>query len=41
MYLNLKYHPDYAERLVARFSNQIQSEYFDGNISVSIEGITL
>ena len=32
---------DYAERLVARFSNQIQSEYYGGNISVSIEGISL
>ena len=26
---------DYAERLVARFSHQIQSEYYGGNISVS------
>ena len=29
----------YAERLVASFANQIQSEYYGGNISVSIEGI--
>ena len=32
---------DYAEGLVANFDNQIQSEYYDGNISVSIEGIVL
>ena len=32
---------DYADRVVARFSNQIQSEYYGGNISVSIEGIAL
>ena len=32
---------DYAERVVAIFSNQIQSEDYGGNISVSIEGITL
>ena len=31
----------YAERVVARFSNQIQSEYYGGNRSVSIEGIAL
>ena len=31
----------YAERVVASFSNQIQSEYYGGNISVSIEGISL
>ena len=31
---------DYAERVVASFSNQIQSEHYGGNISVSIEGIT-
>ena len=30
---------DYAERVVASFANQIQSEYYDGNRSVSIEGI--
>ena len=29
----------YAEKLVASFSNQIQSEYFGGNRSVYIEGI--
>ena len=27
---------DYAERVVASFDNQIQSEYFGGNRSVSI-----
>ena len=32
---------DYAERLVAIFANQIQSEYYGGNRSVSIEGIVL
>ena len=32
---------DYAERLVASFPHQIQSEYYGGNISVSIEVIAL
>ena len=32
---------DYAERLVSSFANQIQSEYYGGNRSVSIEGIAL
>ena len=32
---------DYAEMVVAIFSNQIQSEYYYENISVSIEGIAL
>ena len=32
---------DYDDRLVASFSNQIQSEYYGGNRSVSIEGISL
>ena len=32
---------DYSERVVASFANQIQSEYYGGNISVSIEGISL
>ena len=32
---------DYAERVVASFSHKIQSEYYGGNISVSIEGILL
>ena len=32
---------DYAERLVARFDNQIQPEYYGGNRYVSIEGIAL
>ena len=27
---------DYAERVVASFTHQIQSEYYGGNISVSI-----
>ena len=32
---------DYDERVIARFSHQIQSEYYGVNISVSINGITL
>ena len=32
---------DYFERLVAIFAHQIQSEYYGGNRSVSIEGIAL
>ena len=32
---------DYVERVVASFANQIQSECYGGNISVSIEGIAL
>ena len=32
---------DHAERVVASCANQIQSEYYGGNISVSIEGISL
>ena len=32
---------DYAERVLASFSNQIKSEYYGRNRSVSIEGITL
>ena len=32
---------DQADRVVARFANQIKSEYYVGNRSVSIEGITL
>ena len=31
----------YAESLVASFANQIKSEYYGGNRSVSIEGIAL
>ena len=31
----------YAERVVASFANQIQSEYYGGNRSMSIEGISL
>ena len=34
-------HRDYADRVVASFSNQIQSQYYVGNRSVSIEGIAL
>ena len=32
---------DYAERLVASFAHQIQSEYYGGNVYVSIDGISL
>ena len=32
---------DYEERIVSSFSHQIQSEYYGGNRSVSIEGISL
>ena len=32
---------DYAERIVASFANQIQSEYYGGNRSMPIEGISL
>ena len=32
---------DYAERVVASFAKNIQSEYYGENISVSIEGIAL
>ena len=32
---------DYDERLVESFSNQIQSEYYGVNISMSIAGIAL
>ena len=31
----------YSERLVTSFDHQIKSEYYGGNISVSIEGIAL
>ena len=32
---------DYAERLVASFAHEMQSEFYCGNISVSIDGIAL
>ena len=32
---------DYEERVVASFANQIQSEYYGRNKSMSIEGIAL
>ena len=32
---------DYADRAFASFSNELKSEYYGGNISVSIEGIAL
>ena len=36
-----KCHSDYAEHLVAIFANQIWSEYYGVNISVSIEASVL
>ena len=41
LFQDVLFHRDYAERVVARFSNLIQSEYYGGNMSVSIEGIAL
>ena len=38
---NVLFHRDYAERLVARFAHQIKSEYYGGNRSVSMEGISM
>ena len=32
---------DYADRVVYSFTNQTQSEYYGGNMYVSIEGIEL
>ena len=32
---------DYAVRVVSSFARQIKSEYYGGNISVSIQGIVL
>ena len=40
-YFKIFYVGDYSERVVARFSHKIQSEYYVGNRSVSIEGISL
>ena len=33
---DVQFHRDYAERVVSSFSHQIQSEYYGGNISVSV-----
>ena len=41
IYQYVLFHRSYAERVVARFSHQIQSEYYGVNRSVSIEGILL
>ena len=41
LFQDVIYRRDYAERVVASFTNQIQSGYYGGNIYVSIEGITL
>ena len=41
VYHNVFCHWDYAEFVVASFSRQIQSEYYGGNISFSIEVIAL
>ena len=32
---------DYSELVVARFSHQIQSEYYGGNMYLFIEGVSL
>ena len=34
-------HHDYAKKVAASFAHQIQSEYYGGNIFVSIRGIAL
>ena len=34
-------HGDYSERVVASFSHQTKSEYYGGNLFVSIDGIAL
>ena len=41
LFQDVLYRRDYAERVVASFANQIQYEYYGGNRSVSIKGITL
>ena len=41
LFQDVLFRRDYAERVVASFANQIQSEYYGGNISVSIEVIEL
>ena len=41
LFQNVLCRRDYAERLVASFYNQIQSEYYGGNVCVSIEVIVL
>ena len=38
---NVLCNKDYPERVAASFGHQIKSEYYGGNISVSIEGIEL
>ena len=40
-YHNVLWHWDYAECVVDSFAHQIQSEYYSGDICVSIEGIVL
>ena len=41
LFQDVLYRRDYAERVVESFANQIQSEYYGGKRSVSIEGIAL
>ena len=36
LFQNVLCRRDYAERVVSSFANQMQSEYYDGNRSVSI-----
>ena len=41
LFQDVLYPRDYSERVVVSFSNQIESEYYGGNISLSIEVILL
>ena len=41
LFQDFLFHSDYAERIVESFANQLQSEYYGGNRSMSIEGIEL
>ena len=41
LFQDVIYRRDYSERVVASFANKIQPEYYGGNISMSIEGISL
>ena len=40
-YQDVKFHSDYADRLVSSFANKIKYEYYYGNRSIYIEGIVL
>ena len=41
LFQNVIFRRDYAERVVENFAHHIKSEYYGGNRSVSIEGISL